>query len=205
MSKYTVETLEGCKIIRGEVPLGDMAALMQQAPEGAVMDLRLASRIGAVMVFGAPAELDRLRARNLPPSPERQAQVAAARAAGLEPAAVAWVEDGDRGRSSETLFSVLTGVVLRSPQQYAAPSDASDFGRCRQLLEAAPSLLGQFDRMGEVSPEWRGLVQAWSQLSSVMDEEAPEWRSGGGDLTKTNAAMRAALKPAGQAKAGRAP
>ena len=158
-----------------------------------------------MMVFGAPAELDRLRARNLPPSPERQAQVAAARAAGLEPAAVAWVEDGDRGRSSETLFSVLTGVVLRSPQQYAAPSDASDFGRCRRLLEAAPSLLGQFDRMGEVSPEWRGLVQAWSQLSSVMDEEAPEWRSGGGDLTKTNAAMRAALKPAGQAKAGMAP
>ena len=205
MSKYTVETLEGCKIIRGEVPLGDMAALMQQAPQGAVMDLRLASRIGAMMVFGAPAELDRLRARNLPPSPERQAQVAAARAAGLEPAAVAWVEDGDRGRSSETLFSVLTGVALRSPQQYAVPSDASDFGRCRRLLEAAPSLMGQIDRMGEVSPEGRALVQAWSQLSLVMDEEAPNWRSGCGRLSKTNEAMRASLKPAGRATESMAP
>jgi hypothetical protein len=62
MSAYTVESVHGCKIIRGQVPLGDMAALMTTAPKGAEMDLQLAKRIGATMVFGSTEGMARLRA-----------------------------------------------------------------------------------------------------------------------------------------------
>jgi hypothetical protein len=193
MSTYTVEKLSGCTIIRGSVPLGDMAALMKAAPADATMDLRLAAKIGATMVFGSAEAVRALSATRLPLSTARQAQVDAGRAAGLGEAAVAWIADGDRGRSSETMFSAITRVALLPAADYATPLDPSDLGRCRKLLEAVPELEHALDRMAEVGPGWARLVEAWPRLCSLMDDEVPQWRTGAGSAPQTLDAMRAAI------------
>lgn len=94
--------------------------------------------------------------------------------------AVEWLAHGDRGLSSETIFTHLTGIDAvgscnRRPRWH--PTDAGDLGRCRRLLEDdVPELRPAFTRMGEVSAVWKRLVKHWDALCALMDREAPDWR-----------------------------
>jgi hypothetical protein len=193
VSAYTVESIHGCRVIKGSVPIGDMAALMKAAPEGALMDLQLAERIGATMVFGSKEALARLRSDGQPLSEKRLAQIEAARAAGLSEQAIAWLSDGERGRSSETLFSVLTRVDLLPARDYAVPFDPDDLARCRKLLESVPGLVEDFGRMADVGPGWKGLTEAWTRICDTMDAEAPQWRDVNGRTPETYRAIQSAI------------
>lgn len=190
-ASYTVEVHDGCRIVRGAVPVHEMGKLLAMGEEGDVLDTRLAHQIGATRVFGSQEGLAALRAKGLPLSRERIEQIAAAKAAGLSAAAVDWVRAGDRGKSSETIFTHLTGVSLRTPEAYGLPGDPSDFGCCRKLLEAVPELEPELHRLAQLGPAWAALVVRWQEIASLMDTEAPEWREGRGAAPGAYDAIRA--------------
>lgn len=185
---HTVEKIEGCTVVIGPLPIMEMVSIMTNGGDDAVIDPGLAKIYGASMVFGTPAALAALKA-----SP-RTAELAKAKAeseAGstyLSDDAKQWLENGERGLSSETMFTRFTGISLDGDND--APSDGDDFRRCRLLLEQVPEFQAKLPLMKDVSAEWHSLVGCWSQLCDVMDEEAPSWREREGASRKLNAKMR---------------
>lgn len=106
----------------------------------------------------------------------------------LSRAAVEWLAHGDRGTSSETIFSRTTSVAATLYE--STPSDPDDLDRCRKLLEQVPECRDNFQRMREVSPVWAKLVDGWAELCAQMDAEAPQWRKGHGAAPDTYAVMQ---------------
>lgn len=109
----------------------------------------------------------------------------------LPAGAADWLRTGERGISSEAIFSHLSGIPVSGRWGLRAPQDPSDLRRCRLLLEAVPAFRAELHRMAEVSEEWTALVERWDELCATMDEEAPEWREGRGSAPETYALMRA--------------
>ena len=104
----------------------------------------------------------------------------------LSAGAVQWLAHGDRGTSSETIFTVLTGLELLDEDEMFHPIDGGDFRRCCLLLDSCPELATRFDAMRSVSPEWNALVCAWYSIFSVMADENPHWRDRVGVLVRTS-------------------
>ncbi len=88
--------------------------------------------------------------------------------------ALAWLNSGDTGTSSLTIWRVLSG---ETPQRASIPWDPADFGRCYRLLKVMPSWR---PRLGEVAakyPEWTPLVDAWDELTAMFEAEAQtDWK-----------------------------
>lgn len=108
----------------------------------------------------------------------------------LPAGAADWLRTGERGISSEAIFSHLTGIPVCGGR-LQPPADPDDLCRCRLLLEAVPAFRTDLHRMAEVSEEWAALVDRWDELCATMDREAPEWRDGRGSAPETYAIMRA--------------
>jgi hypothetical protein len=185
---YTVEKIDGCTIVTGSVPITDMVALMQAGGDDDVLDPGLAKIYGACLVCGTPAALKALKAS------ERTRALANAKAeresggSGISEAAKLWLENGERGLSSETMFTRFTGIELDGNRD--APMDGDDFRRCRLLLDQVPEFQAKLHLMKDVSKEWHGLVDSWQELCDVMDEEAPNWRQREGTSRRVNAKMK---------------
>ena len=161
-----------------------------------VMDTDVARMAGANFAGGHPAALAELRARLAAGA----LQFERAANPGLSPDAAAWLADGERGISSNTMFEYLTGVKATRGWGRSHPRDPGDFRRCRLLLERVPDLVPLLPRMAEVSPVWAALVAGWDSLCATMDAECPYWRTGrGGSAPKTYEMMRAIRKEAGDA------
>lgn len=88
-----------------------------------------------------------------------------------------WLKTGERGASSETIFSRLTGLNIRRLGNESTPSDPSDLRRCRLLLEAVPEFAASFVEMKEASGLWPTLVEHWDELCATMNKEAPGWHN----------------------------
>lgn len=101
----------------------------------------------------------------------------------------AWLMTDDVGNSSRFMASVLSDSQILIAEQ-AHPKDPGDFMRCRKLLEAAPELAECLPIMADVSLVWESLIANWDELCSLMDEEAPNWRSGEGSCPKTFARLK---------------
>lgn len=111
------------------------------------------------------------------------------------PALIAWLAGGERGSSSNTMVTHLTGLDALGrwgdPKSY--PHDPDDLHRCRLLLEQVPLLRLALPQMATCSPVWARLVAHWDELCGLMDSEAPHWRDGHGSAPKTYARMRALI------------
>ena len=123
---------------------------------------------------------------------------AALRAAAEQPPtlsaeAIEWLARGDRGASSDTLFTVLTGIDALRGTAAAHPTDANAFGRCRKLVEACPEIAGKLPAMRFNSPHWRAVIGRWQPLCDMMDREAPNWRINRGTAPGTFAMIRETL------------
>lgn len=82
--------------------------------------------------------------------------------------AYAWLQGGDTGSSSETIWHfMMHGRVVRPN----IPYDPADFGRCHRLLARFPAWRQRLDEMAEVLPMWRPFAAAWSELEVLWDEE----------------------------------
>lgn len=94
-----------------------------------------------------------------------------------------WIRSWDTGASSITLFRHMMGQPMRNP---SAPLDPSDFGRCYRLLKAFPAWRARIDEF-LVVPEWKPLVEAWTSLEALYEEELI---AGSGSAPKLHAEMK---------------
>ncbi len=82
-----------------------------------------------------------------------------------------WLENGERGISSETIYHYLTNQKLRFNKMQGHPSDPSDFHRCYMLLKTVPEWRYRLDKMKVVSPVWGKIVENWDKLSMLLEEQ----------------------------------
>lgn len=103
------------------------------------------------------------------------------------PNLIQWLANGERGISSNTIVTHLTGInAMGQWGRRDHPHDPGDLSRCRLLLEQVPELRMPFvAHMATCSPVWAALTRAWDELCALMDEEAPHWRDGRGSAPKT--------------------
>jgi DNA-directed RNA polymerase subunit RPC12/RpoP len=81
-----------------------------------------------------------------------------------------WLDHGEHGTSSKTIFYVLSGGSM--PRWPSVPLDPDDFRRCRLLLAAVPAWRQELHKVAERFPEWGPLVREWNHLDALFDEEA---------------------------------
>ena len=79
-----------------------------------------------------------------------------------------WLSKGERGISSETIYSVI-GRPLRN--DYCHPLDPDDFYRCYKLLKVIPEWRGKLYKMRSVSNVWNNLVDNWDKLTTMLEEQ----------------------------------
>lgn len=118
----------------------------------------------------------------------------------LSMAASQWLASGERGISSNTMFTRLTGVNAIRRDSRGYPHDPDDLRRCRLLLEQVPELRDRVSEMAEESPEWARLVARWDEVCALMDEETPKWRDREGTASRTYDRMKELLRPPAQPK-----
>lgn len=107
--------------------------------------------------------------------------------------AIEWLVTGETGTSSKTILAVMTGIVEgKRSLDYCVPLDASDFGRCKKLLNAIPEWREQLPKVAEAFPQWRLLIELWDSLDHLYDS---------GNWTPLNRILRV-LREEYTAKAG---
>ena len=200
---YTVKTVGRCTLVFGPVPMRDMARLMKQAPKKAVMDIGIAGRIGATLVFGLREDLDSLPLDELPINPTRLADAEVAKNAGLPKAVQDWLIYGERGLSSEAMCKAIWGMPA-SASDARYPLDVDDLKRCILMVDVT----GALDRVQQaagLSPEWREIMAVWDELYPAFKREFAEWNAAGKPAGfhshRSSELLRAALEraaPVGQ-------
>jgi hypothetical protein len=174
---YTVEHRGNCVLVTGAVPMSAFGTLMKLVPRGSVMDQDCARVWGANFAFGPADELADL----LSAGAENAYRHERAKNPTVSDAAAKWLAGGERGISSNFIFTRLTGIdAMRGwgVERDSHPHDPADFRRCQLLLEQVPDLQERFIKMALVSNEWDRLVAAWPAIIAALDEEVPGWRDG---------------------------
>lgn len=169
---YSVEIMHGCRIIRGAVPLSEMARLLKSATDGTVIDPQLTERLDAIIVYGRPEDCERYR-RHLgigqPPAEYLKD-------APIEDKIADWFAHGEIGVSSKAIALRLLGrspeeVIEQAGQGFPThPSDPDDFRRCHELIERVPEIRARLPEMAAVSPIWTVLVEHWDELTGMLTE-----------------------------------
>lgn len=169
----------------GPQPINFFVEAARLLSTAAAVDTDVARMAGATFAVGEPEALAELRKRLEPGALERAALDCATSFGrlpeGLSPGAIKWMAVGERGASSEALFTWLSGVnITRGSMDGVAhtdhPRDPADFRRCRLMLEACPELAAQLNEAAGMSLEWSVLIQLWGTICDTMDAEAPDWR-----------------------------
>lgn len=186
---YTIEEFLGCTIVTGPVPIMDMVEIMQRGGDDGIIDPGMGKVYGASMVIGSAENLEKLRADPRTLALAHMKAQAEGGSANLSENAMRWLEYGERGMSSEAMFSRFTGITLDEEDNTNHPYDGGDFRRCRLLLEYVPEFKSQLHLMKDVSPQWHSLVNSWDELCEVMDAEAPDWREQSGTSRRLNDKM----------------
>lgn len=86
----------------------------------------------------------------------------------IERKAAFWLQHGERGMSSETMFGVISGLSLGHRASH--PYDPDDFRRCYLLLKAVPEWREKLPMLRPVSKAWSNLVDHWDELTSMLEE-----------------------------------
>jgi len=84
---------------------------------------------------------------------------------------VDWILKGERGVSSNTIATVLTGSNCMSGAKMCHPYDPADFIRCARLLAQVPVFAVRINEMKEVSPQWRALVENWDAIVAAINSD----------------------------------
>lgn len=174
----------------GPQPIDWLTKASKLCGKGAVMDPIVAHMAGANLAAGSREALDALRQRLEAGSLQATKQAYP----GLSEAASRWLASGERGVSSNTMFTHMTGINALGDWRGDVPHDPADFRRCRLLLEQVPELADRVEWMRAVSSTWNALVDAWPTICAAMDAECPEWRSNkGGMASKTYELIKKAI------------
>ncbi len=81
-----------------------------------------------------------------------------------------WKQHGERGISSESIFSKLSGQNIL--KHYGSePCDPGDFRRCYMLIKAIPEWRDELHKMREESTAWSNIIDNWDKLSEMLEEQ----------------------------------
>jgi hypothetical protein len=85
----------------------------------------------------------------------------------------------DTGLSSKTMAAIALGADNFALHNLRgdAPYDPSDFGRCYRLVKAVPAVRSHFDRIGELVPQFRGILLQWDELCAIYERDLTRGRS----------------------------
>ena len=83
-----------------------------------------------------------------------------------------WLQNGQRGTSSETIFQTISGQDINASISH--PYDPDDFGRCYKLLKIIPEWNGMLYLLRKVSSEWCYLVDNWEKLTKMYERNVDE-------------------------------
>lgn len=88
-----------------------------------------------------------------------------------------WYDHGERGSSSEYMYSILSGKSQSINGSY--PHDPSDFKRCHGLLLMVPEWRSKLDDMRRMSLVWNNLVDNWDKLTEMLLEQMASKKDNG--------------------------
>lgn len=100
---------------------------------------------------------------------------------------LAWMLGGDTGVSSETIVRVAAGIEPGEDDNFDAPYDPSDFGRCYRLLRKFPELNKKLPLVAKKCKAFAPLVANWDELVALWEEES---NNGTGRAPKLYARMK---------------
>jgi hypothetical protein len=89
-----------------------------------------------------------------------------------------WLENGERGVSSNTIIGVITDCFI-DQKHYGHPHDPDDFRRCYELLKAVPELKMDLYKMKSLSEVWSKLVDNWDRLTQMLEEKIKSGKPNG--------------------------
>lgn len=90
-----------------------------------------------------------------------------------------WLAGPHTGTSSLTIAQVLwkrsglSALILGRNDYHEPPRDASDFDRCRLLLQVMPHWKDRLSEVADEHPRWAPFVGAWTELDDLFLEEEP--------------------------------
>ncbi len=90
-----------------------------------------------------------------------------------------WIDNGEHGTSSKTMYSVMSGQAITSERNFSHPCDPDDFRRCYLLLKAIPEFKKALWRMKIVSETWVNLVDNWDKLTEMLEEQMTTKKANG--------------------------
>jgi len=172
VTDYSIEKTNGRIVVRGSVPVEDMATLTKLwAKQGYdTLAVGVGSALGVTMAICHKDDLEAWQK-------EVEAQ-AAQKAAG--DAEKEWLFGPDTGISSKTIMSVLSTGAARIGAEVSlgrwgadVPHDPSDFGRCYRLLQTFPQWRDRLNEVAAKFPKWEPMVREWDRMTSLWEEEAP--------------------------------
>lgn len=180
-ANHTVELIDGLTIVRcpgAGLPMDLVGKILGRAKKGEVLDVALAGRIGALLVFGLKQDLAAYRATEPAICQAIENEVAAARAAytGLElQEIVNYLIGYDRGSSADALLMATTGLPLKKEAD-AVPHDSSDLGRCIRLYGVCSVVRENLIRAGGLLSTWEAPLK--ESFQQMVDKQAPTPNSG---------------------------
>jgi len=91
--------------------------------------------------------------------------------------AMFWLQHGERGMSSETMWHCCMGNRV---ERVSYPYDPDDFSRCYKLLQCVPEWKDKkyMQRIASLCPEWKNLIDNWDKLTDMYEENVrTQWKN----------------------------
>lgn len=83
-----------------------------------------------------------------------------------------WLAYGNIGVSSRTMLAIALNPSLHYDRMCMdAPHDPSDFLRCCNLIEAVPSIRDDFERIGQIVPQFAGILREFDALCEIVERD----------------------------------
>ncbi len=91
----------------------------------------------------------------------------------IEERAKWWIEKGEVGLSSKTIYAACMGI---KGVQLNYPHDPSDFGRCYKLFKAIPEWrqIRYKNIIANLHPKWSILMDNWDMLTEMYEQNVRE-------------------------------
>ena len=165
MPNYTVVKIAGVTIIYSDsaISISDYSTIIEDRGWMAVMDTALANRLGAVLAFGSPKDLEKFKATRPAPSKEVEEDLQAAKEMLSGKAlreVLSYLDGYDRSRSADALLQSATGIYCTSTPT-AFPSTNEDMARCVWLYKSCVAVRKGFKAVAGLSDEWREVSLSW--------------------------------------------
>lgn len=166
-----IKERHGCLIAYADgpedTPLHALIRITRRTPDRIVMDLHIARLLGALLVGGRKADLQRLRKAAEVEALARAKEGYRNHLHRLSEAALNWLAIGEQDAASQALFAITVGVApigYAADKSVHAPETARHFARCGSLYEAVPEVRAQFERARKLGRTWSAVVDRWDEI-----------------------------------------